>query len=174
MGFIPGAEGSKTILTDGVQVDHISENTVGHGSRVKGISDPTTYPVLIGDVGEIIAATPVNVLLTNNASSDAASLALTSGSWLVYGKIYFERVTGSDLMTQVRASIGTSSATHHLPSQGFLNVATTDAVCPTATPRAVTSNVPFTVYLVASVALAVTSTVRANGTNTSLFAVRIA
>ena len=29
MGFIPGAQGAKTILTDGAQVDAISENTTG-------------------------------------------------------------------------------------------------------------------------------------------------
>jgi hypothetical protein len=30
MSFIPGADGNKSIFKDGIQVDHISENTVGH------------------------------------------------------------------------------------------------------------------------------------------------
>jgi hypothetical protein len=30
MSFIPGADGNKSIFKDGIQVDHIGENTVGH------------------------------------------------------------------------------------------------------------------------------------------------
>jgi hypothetical protein len=56
MSLVAGDVGSKTILPDGAQVDHLSENTVGHGVRVKGISDPTTYPVLTGDVGEVFGS----------------------------------------------------------------------------------------------------------------------
>lgn len=56
MSIIAGAVGSKAVFPDGAQIDHLSENTVGHGVRVRGISDPTTYPVIAGDVGESAVA----------------------------------------------------------------------------------------------------------------------
>jgi hypothetical protein len=57
MSLIPGADNEKVVCKDGIQVDHLSENTVGHGTRVRGISDPTTYPVIAGDVGETVQTT---------------------------------------------------------------------------------------------------------------------
>jgi len=60
--------GQKAILPDGVQVDHISENTLNHGNRIRGISDPTTYPIIAGDIGENNTATGGSVSLTSGAS----------------------------------------------------------------------------------------------------------
>lgn len=85
MGFVPGADGDKSVFKDGIQVDHVSENTVGHGARVRGISDPTTYPVISGDIGEkfesawagtLAAATSSYVDLGNQQTFGA-------GRWLI-------------------------------------------------------------------------------------------
>lgn len=85
MSLTAGDIGSKTILPDGVQVDHISENTVGHGSRVKGISDPTTYPVLAGDVGEEVIGYCTSTTTTTLADTEidviGATITLTPGVW---------------------------------------------------------------------------------------------
>jgi hypothetical protein len=76
MSLIAGAVGDKTVLTDGAQVDHLSENTTGHGVRVKGVSDPTTYPVLAGDVGEIKGAAIDSTNATGYSTSTSTSPGL--------------------------------------------------------------------------------------------------
>lgn len=88
MGFIPGDSGQKSIFGDGIQIDHISENTAGHGTRVRGISSPTPYPIITGDVGEEIKnATPYSakVTLTSDAFTQITSIPLTAGIWEVSG-----------------------------------------------------------------------------------------
>jgi hypothetical protein len=82
MSIIPGDAGQKAILTDGLQVDHISENTVGHGSRVRGISDPTTYGVIAGDVGERISSFVSSPVTINTSTyTNVTSVTLTAGVW---------------------------------------------------------------------------------------------
>lgn len=80
MSFVPGDVGQKSILTDGAQVDHLSENTVGHGVRVKGITNPATYPVIDGDIGEVRIHTPP-AFTGNGARTQVATLTLTAGTW---------------------------------------------------------------------------------------------
>jgi hypothetical protein len=89
MSLVAGDVGSKTILPDGAQVDHLSENTVGHGARVKGVSDPTTYPVLAGDVGETFSSAVQGVGFGASVTwYNAVSLTLAPGKWSLSGNGY--------------------------------------------------------------------------------------
>ena len=82
MSLVAGDVGSKTILPDGVQVDHISENTVGHGARTKPITDPTTYPIQSGEIGQQLEASNV-VYQATTGVTNCTSLPLSAGVWLV-------------------------------------------------------------------------------------------
>jgi len=97
MSFIAGAVGSKAVFPDGAQIDHLSENTVGHGVRVRGISDLTTYPVIAGDVGESFEAAvlPGYTGTANTWSTASATLSLKKGRWDVryYGLLQCDWVT---------------------------------------------------------------------------------
>jgi hypothetical protein len=101
MSFVPGDIGSKAIASDGLQVDHISENTVGHGSRVRGVSDPTSYPILTGDVGEEIIAYASGNTTTTAADTEidvtGVSITVTAGVWdLSYSaSTFIERLSGT-------------------------------------------------------------------------------
>jgi len=89
MSLVAGADGQKSVFKDGLQVDIISENTVGHGVRVKGVTDPITYPVLEGDVGEVKTST-VSTFAAYTASGtfeNITTIPLTAGSWSVGGNI---------------------------------------------------------------------------------------
>lgn len=95
MSMVPGAAGQKSVFPDGVQVDHISENTLGHGVRVRGISDPTTYPVQAGDIGEYkeSGSTYTEVTgvgnFTNGQYKTIATVTLSKGVWLLRGAVLF-------------------------------------------------------------------------------------
>lgn len=95
MSFVPGDVGQKSILTDGAQVDHLSENTVGYGVRVKGITNPATYPVMAGDVGEKItwSVAPTTITLTPSYT-DFASISLKKGIWSIVANISVIYCTG--------------------------------------------------------------------------------
>ena len=85
MSLISGDLGSKSIFPDGLQSDHLSENSVGHGVRVRGISDPTTYPVLTGDVGEVVGPYTAVIASVNAAYTASGSLvSLPSGRWALW------------------------------------------------------------------------------------------
>jgi hypothetical protein len=101
--LVPGAQGQKSVFPDGIQVDHLSENTVGHGTRVKGVSDPTTYPVIAGDVGEIALGSAalrsgtggftysvLSTTVATNTDSALVAITLNKGVYLVSlrGKCY--------------------------------------------------------------------------------------
>jgi hypothetical protein len=80
--LVPGAQGQKSVFPDGVQVDHISENTVGHGVRVRGISNGDTPAA--GDVGETKTVEVLSNVTTNTSTpTTIASLTLTEGVWSV-------------------------------------------------------------------------------------------
>lgn len=91
MGLVPGAQGQKSVFADGIQVDHLSENTVGHGVRVKGISDPTTYPVIAGDVGETLYSSliPLSTPIPGASATfgNVVSMTLNKGVYLVTFKM---------------------------------------------------------------------------------------
>lgn len=100
MGFIPGAQGAKTILTDGVQVDAVSENTAGakvsfpndlkasyleeyvatNGVHVKGAADGTAIPA--GYIGEeLVSVNSTGLFLVTNTNTNITSLTVTAGIW---------------------------------------------------------------------------------------------
>ena len=98
MSLIPGATGNKSVFPDGLQSDHLSENTVGHGVRVKGISDPTTYPVLPGDVGETIEVTQTNSVTGSTTLLTYTTLVtlnnLSTGKWRITASIPYISIIG--------------------------------------------------------------------------------
>ena len=113
MSLIPMDAGQKAILPDGVQVDHISENTVGHGIRVRGVSDLTTYPVIVGDIGENIIqsrafASALALTTGVTANVTASPIVFTAGIWLVSGHIF---VNVSTTITSLQGGLSVTSAT---------------------------------------------------------------
>jgi hypothetical protein len=127
MSLISGDIGSKTVLPDGVQVDHISENTVGHGSRIRGISDPTTYPSLTGDIGEEIIAYASGNTTTTAADTEidvtGASITVTAGVWdLSYSASGFiERLSGTvNVAGRVRITDSSNNAEANTEGGGAL------------------------------------------------------
>jgi hypothetical protein len=106
--LVPGATGQKSTFPDGLQVDHLSENTVGHGTRVKGISDPTTYPVIAGDVGETVEANGTESAFTT-AKDLTNFVTLTPGVWLLNGYTFGNSSTGATVMIgrwKIKGAIG--------------------------------------------------------------------
>lgn len=86
MSLVPGADGEKVVCKDGLQVDHISENTVGHGARPQAITNPTTYPVAAGEIGEYVTVDSAGaVSLTTGQFSDGGCAGYTpaAGVWEV-------------------------------------------------------------------------------------------
>lgn len=123
MSLIPGNSGDKTVLKDGAMVDHLSENTVGHGVRVKGISDPTAYPVIAGDVGQTIVTTfgPTPAVTTNIPFS-IGSVVLAAGTWLVFvnGSIYSTTGTGHNYyFLDVNTSLAARASTEYVSRAAF-------------------------------------------------------
>ena len=113
MSMIPGNTLEKTIAPDGLQVDHLSENTLGHGNRLQGISNPTTYPVLAGDVGERVVGTGTAVSVTTSGWTTVASVTVTAGVWDLSAIV---SVVGIASITGAAAGISTTSngATGHV------------------------------------------------------------
>jgi hypothetical protein len=110
MSLVAGNIGEKVQCPDGIQVDHLSENTVGHGVRVRGISDPTTYPVLAGDVGESKQSLGSDIALTTNQWADggSAGLPLGLGVWLVWMTARIVPAA-STAMNRIMCGVGTVS-----------------------------------------------------------------
>lgn len=131
MSLIPGADNEKVVCKDGIQVDHLSENTVGHGVRVRGISDGSA--VVAGDVGEVLSGTVVGGNITSPTPNawydDSGSLVLTAGKYMIIGDV-----------GEVIATTATGSGAYSPRMQiAIKNV--TDSVYSTITPTAVCSTV---------------------------------
>jgi len=81
MSFVPGADGDKSVFKDGIQVDHLSENTVGHGVRVRGISNGDTPAA--GDVGEVKRVVTSLSTVTDSTFGTTAALNIGDGVWSI-------------------------------------------------------------------------------------------
>lgn len=75
MSLVAGDVGSKTILPDGAQVDNLSENTVGHGVRVKGRG--IGEAVDLTDIGAYMEAIGSLTSLSPNLYSTGGSSGIT-------------------------------------------------------------------------------------------------
>jgi hypothetical protein len=106
MSLVAGADGDKSVFKDGLQVDHISENTVGHGARVRGISDPTTYPVLLGDIGDMVSATWSSQASNTSTYISPASIIVPAGVWDIMVGI---NVAGGGSVTGLEVGASTDS-----------------------------------------------------------------
>jgi hypothetical protein len=112
MSFIPGADGDKSVFKDGIQVDHLSENTVGHGVRVRGISNGDTPAA--GDVGEsgriAMSASPVS---SGSAYVDSpATFTLQPGVYAIYSNVACQVVTsGTNVTPYIAVALRTSGNT---------------------------------------------------------------
>jgi hypothetical protein len=180
MSLVPGDSGQKTTLTDDVQVNHISENTLNHGVRVRGISDLTTYPIIAGDIGEKIDGV-ISGDVTISVSGTIYSMGyvtLTPGIWMIYGVLscafssisnfnYFQygistsnsTLTGS-LVTAVSAVASVSgSNTYTMPTAPFYKSVST------TTSMYLNGRVNFTTSITGG---------RFSAVDSSLFAIRIA
>lgn len=123
MAFIPGADGNKSVFGDGIQTDHISENSSGHGSRVRGISDPTTYPVIAGDVGEMVTwSTPpvdsVSTFTTSYSDWTNASITLSKGRWLIQAQIQTLFETSTTVADRGYAIVAITDASNNIVDDG--------------------------------------------------------
>ena len=82
MSIIAGAVGSKAVFPDGAQIDHLSENTVGHGVAIQGRTDGTA--VAMGGVGEVLYNYVPNLNCGSGVNVAGAFINLPAGIWNVY------------------------------------------------------------------------------------------
>jgi len=75
MSLISGAIGEKVQMPDGLQVDHLSENTVGHGVSVPGRTSGVAIET--GYVGEYREAVGSSTALVSDGYTVAGSAGLT-------------------------------------------------------------------------------------------------
>jgi len=86
-------------------------------SQTNGIVGTTTNNnANAGSVGEYVTATGTAVSLTNNTSTNVASISLTAGDWDVWGSIEFDSA-GSTTISQTVAGVNTASGV--LPAAPF-------------------------------------------------------
>ena len=107
MGLIPGASGNKTVLSDGCQIDSISENTVNNGVQIQGRTSGVAIPVGSGYIGERIAATG-SAAIVNSGGTNVASISLAPGIWDLSAGGYAAGISG---LTQAKACITAVSGT---------------------------------------------------------------
>ena len=148
MSFVPGADGEKSVFKDDIQVNHLSENTVGHGVRVRGVSDPTTYPVLAGDVGEVFGTaaagtggtgySSTNTTGLTNTMAAVISLTLNKGVYFVSGMTRHYGLAGTP---QVSMEIWVGG-TRVTPVEAVVNGVTTatSGSCSLSLPIVITSD----------------------------------
>jgi hypothetical protein len=119
MSMTPGDVGSKSVFPDGIQIDHISENTTNHGARVRGISDPTTYPPIAGDMGEINP----NSVGTQRSGTNGYTYSVRSST--AFGSGSYNKVVSAVLnkgIYLVSASIASSSTASSAWFQGYMAI----------------------------------------------------
>lgn len=119
MSMIPGNTLEKAIFNDGLQSDHLSENTVGHGVSIQGRTSGVAIDS--GYVGEVISGSTIagtTVLTTSYAT--ISTIALTKGVWLTYYQADIEYVTGSTLGDRgyIVVRIADSSGTTQIGASG--------------------------------------------------------
>lgn len=124
-----------------------------------------------GMPGEVITATTADVSVTSTVLMNAASISITAGKWQVFGKIYFEKQSGNPI-TAYSASISDTSETNnakslviHRDSGGDMTVS--------ALPVIFNLTTTTTIYLVGAATFP-DGTTETQGTNTELYAVRLA
>jgi len=145
--MIPGNTLEKSIFTDGLQVDHLSENTVGHGNRLQGISNPTAYPVLAGDVGEVQENNGSATLTTATALA-ITSITLTPGVWDISGMASFSGATMTDYpRINILSTPNTISGVTLGVNSVYAPMLTGQYVCLALTPRKVAVTTTTTYYL---------------------------
>jgi hypothetical protein len=143
MSLVAGDVGSKTILPDGAQVDHLSENTVGHGVRVRGISSPVVNPVLIGDIGEeLISSFSAQNVPTSSVRADAATLSMTAGVWEVSGQLVVYRNSATFSSTLFTLSLITVAGDAYTGEVEGYNFTIVESTIPTTFSRTVVNLIP--------------------------------
>jgi hypothetical protein len=177
MSLVPGAQGQKSVFPDDIQVNHISENTVGHGSRVKGVTDPTTYPVLTGDVGETVSVTGTGSYTpTTGVWKSVASITLQPGKWIIYGRAWQSNgATPPSSPTLLLVGIGTAQdsgpgtyvSVLPVPTANYWNIVN-------CYPLIVTINAATTYYLNMDFVFTTLNNGSFDGSSSNLQAVRIA
>lgn len=92
MAFIPGADGNKSVFGDGIQVDHISENSSGHGVSIAGRSNGVT--VESGLVGQVVAGSTITST-TVTSEVTVSTITLPAGVWQMffYATLYYNSGT---------------------------------------------------------------------------------
>jgi hypothetical protein len=118
MSLVAGNIGEKVQCPDGIQVDHISENTVGHGVaiRVRGIQDGAS--IAAGDIGEEIIGKCLRSASINpggpEVTANLTSIIVTAGVWDISGMAGMLASGGTPSMTRLKVAVSRTSAT--LPS----------------------------------------------------------
>jgi len=171
--LVAGADGEKSQFPNGLQTDHLSENTVGHGVSVPGRTSGVAIET--GYVGQIIYGSGANVsLAVSGTVYNVASLTLTPGVWLVFSSI--ECDAGGAAFTLFGGKISEDSA-----AMGDITFAVRDLSTNVANGRFLTvptrsfnTAVNKTLYLVAQAAWSGGTAPLANWGLSSFYAVRIA
>jgi hypothetical protein len=124
-----------------------------------------------GMPGEVITATTGDISVTDTVLMNAASLTLTPGKWQAFGKIYFEKQSGSPI-TICSASISDTSVTNNQKSYNVnRDTGGDNTVMAHPVVFTVTTNTP--IYLVGQ-AYFPDGTTETQGTATDFYAVRLA
>ena len=144
MSFIPGADGYKSVFKDDIQVDHVAENTSGHGARHQAITNPTAWPINTGDVGQVISAVAHGININTSTQSLIATIELTAGVWLVSGTVAIDgsvATTATGLLGNLNLktnSLGTGFyGIGNLAQKGFT---AGGSFCATFAPQVVTAS----------------------------------
>lgn len=90
MGLVPGADGSKAMFKDGIQVNYVDEYTLNAGVHVKGSTDGTAVPT--GYIGEVITGYASSVSAVSAGYKSLTSIQFpTDGVYTLFGNIHFQR-----------------------------------------------------------------------------------
>lgn len=107
MSLIPGTEGQKTELFDGVKVDALSEYSTGNGVLQQGRTNGTA--IASGYVGQYMTTTGSNLSgMASGTIYQAHVLSIPAGIWLIwaYGNFVF---SGGDVTTNKFCNLAIST-----------------------------------------------------------------
>jgi len=122
MSFIPGDVGQKTILTDGAQIDHLSENTVGHGIAIQGKTDGVALSIdAVGYTKVVTQVAGVIMLGGANVYTSVLSIVIPKGVWSINATYMITYTEGSTTGTGYGGMGVSTSSVNTFPDKALNN-----------------------------------------------------
>lgn len=165
MSLIPGPQGTKVQLVDGVQTDSISALTSGNGVQLEGRTSGVA--VAAGYIGQVRTFTSRTITGVNQTTYTASAIldTLPAGVWQLFGRMAASP-TGATLFSGVAYSTNGNNDGSGIIGNTTTNVPGTDAPIHV---YIVNTNTNYPVYAKAFVSIGTGATVAVSG-----FAIRIA